>query len=331
MEEKEKRERIDKLIANKFNISRQEATFLIENGKINIGKRRFFKSHSKITLSELDKINLKDEDIEKYILEYKEYEKLKKDGEHKNKITNNKRNLKDKDENKGKNNEDIHKKLEVIYEDNDILVINKPKDLVVYPGVGKEEISVVSILKEKYHLSDLYGKERLGIVHRLDKDTSGLLLIAKNNEAHKYYEKLFKERKIEKKYIALVKGVIQETKGKIDMPIARSSKDFKKMEAKLEGKNAVTYFTVIERFKKYTFVEIKLETGRTHQIRVHFSQIGHPIVGDKKYSNGKNEFNINSQLLHAQSLKFINTEKKEIEIKTELPQEFKTVLKILRN
>ena len=107
MEEKEKRERIDKLIANKFNISRQEATFLIENGKINIGKRRFFKSHSKITLSEVDKINLKDEDIEKYKLEYKEYEKLKKDGEHKNKITNNKRNLKDKDENKDKDRKSV--------------------------------------------------------------------------------------------------------------------------------------------------------------------------------------------------------------------------------
>lgn len=341
----EEKDRIDKLIANKFNISRQEAAFLIETGKINIGKRIFSKPHSKITLYELAKINLEKEEIEKYKIEQKEEEKLIKEeiSNKQNLNTKNKKNQKNKDnkdnkkddkDRENKENEEelnLHKELEVLYEDKDSLVINKPKDLVVYSGVGKEEVSVVSILKEKYPLSDLYGEERLGIVHRLDKDTSGVLLIAKNNEAHKYYEKLFKDRKIEKKYIALVKGNIPETKGKIDMPISRSSSDFKKMEANKEGKEAVTYFTVIERFKKYTLVEIDLETGRTHQIRVHFAQIGYPVVGDRKYSNGKNSFNVDSQLLHAQSLKFINTENKEIEIKKEIPEEFKSVLKILKN
>lgn len=315
-------DRIDKLISQKFNISRQEADFLISTSKVYIGKRKILKSHSKISLKELEKMNLSQEDIHKIIKENEDNVNIQEEVNE---------NINDK-LNKAKKEFDLLKEnIEIKYEDEDILVINKPKGLVVYSGVGKEEFTVVNLLKDKYPLSNLYGDERLGIVHRLDKDTSGLLLIAKNNEAHKYYEKLFKDRLIKKEYIALVRGNIQETKGKIDMPIARSVSDFKKMEASLKGKEAITYFTVVERFKNYTLVKVNIETGRTHQIRVHFSQIAYPIVGDKKYSKGKNDFDVDSQLLHAYLLEFKNMKNEDIKVESEVPKEFDNIIKILRN
>lgn len=312
------KDRIDKLLSNKYNISRQDANLLIESGKIYIGKRQIIKSHSKISLKDLEKIDINKKDLE-------DLENLKKKKQE-TILNEEKTSIEEK-----KEIDFLKKALQIIYEDEDILIINKPKGLVVYSGVGKEKTTVVSILKEKHTLSNLYGEERLGIVHRLDKDTSGIMIVAKNNDAHKYYESLFKERKIQKEYIALVKGSIQESKGKIDMPIIRSSKDFKKMEASLKGKEAITYFNVIERFDKYTLVNINIETGRTHQIRVHFSQIAYPIVGDKKYSRGKNDFNINSQLLHAYLLKFTDRNGKKREFKIDIPEEFENILKIIRN
>lgn len=315
----EEKERIDKLISDKYNLSRKETSFLIEEGYVFLDKRNIKKTHFKINIKDFEKININKEEIEKI-----------KNNLVKN-INNRKLNKKAKKEDEKellKETEEIE--LPIIYEDTDILIINKPKGLVVYSGVGKEYISVSSILSKKYNLSDLNGKNRAGIVHRLDKDTSGLLIIAKNNKAHKYYEELFKERKIKKEYIALVKGNIQETKGKIDIPIARSKKDFKKMEAIRTGKKAITYFEVLERFKGYTLVKINIETGRTHQIRVHFAKIGYPIVGDKKYSRGKNDFNLNSQLLHASLLEFINTDNEKIKVEVDIPKEFENILKILK-
>ncbi len=320
MEKINKLERIDKLLAQEYNISRQEAVFLIETEKILLGKRKITKTHSKLSLEDFNKINLKKEEALS-LLKQKEADEITKKNE--------KTNIKSKTKEEEKDLKNIE--LEILYEDKDILIVNKPKGLVVYSGVGKEDISIVSILKDKYNLSNLYGEERAGIVHRLDKDTSGLLLVAKNNKSHKYYEALFKKREIEKEYIALVRGNIQENKGKIDMPILRSRSDFKKMEANLKGREAITYFTVLERFKNYTLVSINIETGRTHQIRVHFSQIGYPIVGDKKYSKGKNDFNINSQLLHAISLKFLDVDDNIKDIKSKIPKEFEDILKILRN
>ena len=309
----QEKERIDKLIAEKYELSRNDASFLIEQGKVYLDKKQIKKTHSKIDISDLNKIKIDKNDIENL-----EVLKQKENIENKDKMNNN-------DLNEFKNIE-----LPVIYEDENILIIDKPKGLVVYSGVGKEVVSVSNILNKKYSLSNLNGENRKGIVHRLDKDTSGLLLLAKNNEAHKYFQKLFKMRKIKKEYIALVKGSIQETKGKIDMPIARSKKDFKKMEAIKGGKEAITYFEVLERFQNYTLVKINIETGRTHQIRVHFSKIGYPIVGDKKYSRGKNDFNLDSQALHASGLEFINMSNKKIEVKSDIPKEFENILKILR-
>lgn len=305
-------DRIDKLIANKYNISRSEASLLIKQGKVFLNNNKINKIHTKINIKDLDKININEKDIKN--LTY---------------IDKNKNDILKKDINNKIEQETKNIDLTTIYEDEDILVINKPKGLVVYSGVGKENISVSSILSKKYSLSDFNGKERAGIVHRIDKDTSGLLIIAKNNKAHKYYENLFKERKVEKEYIALVRGVIQELKGKIDMPIARSKTDFKKMETIKDGKEAITYFEVINRFKKYTLVKINIETGRTHQIRVHFAKIGYPIVGDKKYSKGKNDFNLDSQLLHASALIFVNTKYKKIKVEVDIPKEFKNILKTI--
>lgn len=311
------KDRIDKLIAQKYNISRTDACLLITQGKVFLGKRKIFKTHSKISLKELEKINIDQETIES-LDKIKEQEKINIEEE---KLKSEKSEITEKAE---------QVELPIVYKDDDIIIINKPKNLVVYSGVGEEKTSVVNILKEKYSLSDLGGEDREGIVHRLDKDTTGLLLVALNNNAHNYYKNLFSERKMQKEYIALVRGRIQETKGKIDMPIARSTRDFKKMETTAEGKEAITYFEVLERFKNHTLVKINIETGRTHQIRVHFSKIGYPVVGDRKYSKGKNDFDLDSQLLHAYSLKFVNTKNKEIEVVQEIPKEFENILKYLK-
>ncbi len=311
------RDRIDKLIAGKYNISRNDACILIEEGKVFLHNRKITKPHSKIEISDINKINIDRKDIDSI-------EKFKELREVNLRKNTNKSRFEDKED---FTIDDIN----IVYEDENILGIDKPKGLVVYSGVGKEKCSVVSLLQNKYKLSDLNGVERKGIVHRLDKDTSGLMLIAKKNQIHKYLEKIFKDREVEKIYLAIVRGEIQESKGKIDMPIGRSEKDFKKMEAKREGKDAITYFEVLERFNGYTLVKINIITGRSHQIRVHFSKIGYPILGDLKYSNGKNNFGLSSQLLHSYSLKFKLENQKEIYIKTDIPDDFNKVLKILRN
>lgn len=170
----------------------------------------------------------------------------------------------------------------------------------------------------------------LGIVHRLDKDTSGLIIIAKNDKAHINLSEQIKNREVKKTYIALVRGVIEENEATIDMPIARSTKDRKKMAVSKDGKNAITHFKVIKRYDKYTLLEVKIETGRTHQIRVHMSHIGYPIVGDEVYSNGKNPFGVKGQMLHSAKLTFTHPiTGKVLNLEAPLPEYFKEVLKKL--
>ena len=194
--------------------------------------------------------------------------------------------------------------IEIIYEDNDIIVVNKPKGLVVHPANGNPDGTLVNAIMAicKESLSGIGGELRPGIVHRLDKDTSGLLIVAKNDRAHINMSEQIKNHEVRKIYIALVRGVVQEDEATIDMPIGRSTKDRKKMAVVKNGKNAVTHFKVLKRYPKYTLLEIKIDTGRTHQIRVHMAEIGHPVVGDMIYSNGKNDFGVEGQMLHAKSL-----------------------------
>ena len=186
----------------------------------------------------------------------------------------------------------------------------------------------------KDSLSGIGGEIRPGIVHRLDKDTSGVIVAAKNDKAHINLSEQIKNHEVEKTYIALVRGIVKENEAKIDIPIGRNKNDRKKMAVEKDGKNAVTNFRVLERYEKdnCTLLEVKIETGRTHQIRVHLSYIGYPIIGDEVYSNGKNKWGIKGQCLHAKSLKFKHPiTGKEMKIEAELPEYFKEILRQLRD
>lgn len=219
--------------------------------------------------------------------------------------------------------------LDIIYEDDDIIVVNKQKGLVVHPANGNPDGTLVNAIMAicKDSLSGIGGEIRPGIVHRLDKDTSGLIIIAKNDKAHINLSEKIKNREIKKTYIALVRGVIKENEATIDMPIGRSTKDRKKMAVSKNGKNAITHFKVMKRYDKYTLVEVKIETGRTHQIRVHMSEIGYPIIGDAVYSNGKNPFGVEGQMLHAAKLTFKHPiTNKELTLEAPLPEYFLNVL-----
>lgn len=222
--------------------------------------------------------------------------------------------------------------IEILYEDNDIIVVNKPKGLVVHPANGNPDGTLVNAILSicKNSLSGIGGELRPGIVHRLDKDTSGLIIVAKNDKAHINMSEQIKERNVKKTYIALVRGNVPEEEATINMPIGRSTKDRKKMAVTKNGKQAITHFKVLKRYSKYTLLEIKIETGRTHQIRVHMAEIGYPVVGDAVYSNGKNEFGIEGQMLHAYKLEFMHPiTNKHMELTAPLPQYFEEILKKL--
>ena len=224
--------------------------------------------------------------------------------------------------------------IEIIYEDNDIIVVNKPKGMVVHPANGNPDGTLVNAImaKCKNSLSGIGGEIRPGIVHRIDKDTSGLLIIAKNDTAHVNMSEQIKNHEVKKTYIALVRGIIKENEATIDMPIGRSTSDRKKMAVNRNGKNAVTHIKVLKRYDQYTLVEVNIETGRTHQIRVHLSHIGYPIIGDYTYSNGKNEFGVEGQCLHAKSLEFKHPiTGKEMKLEAPLPQYFQGILNTLDN
>ncbi len=224
--------------------------------------------------------------------------------------------------------------LDIVYEDEHMLVVNKAQGMVVHPAAGNYSGTLVNALMAYCGdtLSGINGEIRPGILHRIDKDTSGLLLVAKNDTAHTGLSQQIKEHSLTREYIALVYGNIKTDSGTIDAPIGRDEKDRKKMTiTEKNSKNAVTHFFVEERFDKYTLVRCRLETGRTHQIRVHMSKNGHPIVGDPVYGRKKEEFKLNGQLLHAFKVGYIHPVNGEyMEFTRELPEYFREVLEKLR-
>lgn len=286
--------RLDKVIAENFEeMSRNNIQKLIQQNRVTVNDK-IEKSSYKVSLN--DKIIIKEIQLEEAKIEPQEIP------------------------------------LDIIYEDKDIIVINKPKGLVVHPANGNPDNTLVNAIMSicKDSLSGIGGEIRPGIVHRLDKDTSGIIIVAKNDKAHINLSEQIKNRQIKKTYIALVRGTIKEKSATIDMPIARSTKDRKKMAVDKKGKNAITHFKIEKRYDKYTLLEIDIETGRTHQIRVHMSEIGYPIVGDTVYSNGKNEFGITGQCLHAKKLKFKHPiTQEEMLLQAPLPQYFQDILKQL--
>lgn len=223
--------------------------------------------------------------------------------------------------------------IDIVYEDNDVIIVNKDKDMVVHPAPGNYTGTLVNALM--YHCNDLSGINgvlRPGIVHRIDKDTSGILVIAKNDNSHNELAKQFKDHSITRTYYALVEGKLKSDTGSIDAPIGRHPVDRIKMAVVKDGKRAVTHYEVIEKFNHYTLVKCNLETGRTHQIRVHMAHIGHPLVGDEIYGFKKQKFKLQGQVLHAKDLGFIHpTTKEYVEFSSKLPIYFENLLNNLRN
>ena len=221
--------------------------------------------------------------------------------------------------------------IEIVYEDEDVAVVNKPSGMVVHPACGNYEHTLVNGLMYQMDIEDsINNVMRPGIVHRIDKDTSGLLMIAKNDLAMASLQAQLKDHSSKRIYIALVYGIIGEEKGRIELPIGRDKIDRKKMAVREDGKRAVTNFTVLERFKDMTLLSLRLETGRTHQIRVHMKYIGHPVVGDKVYGPRK-VIGDNGQFLHAKVIGFVHPRTKEyLEFDSELPEYFKNYLDELR-
>lgn len=225
--------------------------------------------------------------------------------------------------------------LDIVYEDEFLLVVNKPKGMVVHPAAGNYDNTLVNALM--YHckdsLSGINGVMRPGIVHRIDKDTSGLLIAAKNDFAHIALAKQIKEHSFTREYEAVVFGNIKNDEGSVDAPIGRNPKDRKKMcVISKNGKNAVTHYSVITRYKGYTHIKCRLETGRTHQIRVHMAYIGHPVSGDAVYGVKNEKVNFVGQCLHAKKIGFIHpSTKKYLEFDSELPEYFNKYLNKLRN
>lgn len=298
VEQSEEKNRLDSYIASKdLELSRSMIKKLLEDGKITVNGE-ITKASYKVQLN--DKIEIDIEKPKEVKLEAQEIP------------------------------------LDVIYEDNDILVVNKQKGLVVHPGNGNLDGTLANAVMAhcKDSLSGIGGELRPGIVHRLDKDTSGLLIIAKNDKAHIKMSEQIKDRKVKKTYIALVRGIISENEATINMPIGRSTRDRKKMAVTKNGKEAITHFKVLNRFTtnkaSYTLLEVKIDTGRTHQIRVHMAEIGHPVIGDTVYSNGKNEFGVVGQCLHAKKLEFTHPiTEKEMNLEAPLPEYFEKIIEEL--
>ena len=224
--------------------------------------------------------------------------------------------------------------LDIVYEDKDMLVVNKPQGMVVHPAAGNYSGTLVNALMSYCgnSLSGINGELRPGILHRIDKNTSGLLLVAKSDRAHLGLSEQIKAHSLTREYLALVHGNIAADSGTIDAPIGRDSKDRKKMTVTdKNSRNAVTHYFVLERFGKYTYIKCRLETGRTHQIRVHMSKNGHPIVGDDVYGRKKEEFRLNGQLLHAYKVGFVHPVTGEyMEFERAVPKYFEDVLNRLR-
>ena len=226
--------------------------------------------------------------------------------------------------------------LDILYEDSDVLVVNKPKDMVVHPAAGHYRDTLVNAVMFhcKDNLSGINGVLRPGIVHRIDKDTTGSVIICKNDNAHQKIAEQLKEHSINRVYHAICYGIIKEDEGTISTLIGRSPNDRKKMAVvQSGGKEAVTHFRVLKRFEEdsFTYIECKLETGRTHQIRVHMAHIGHPLLGDEVYSSRKSKFKTSGQCLHAKILGFVHpTTNEYIETNAPLPEYFSHLLDVLK-
>lgn len=223
--------------------------------------------------------------------------------------------------------------LDIVYEDNDVIVVNKSQGMVVHPAAGIYNGTLVNaLLSHCKDLSGINGVARPGIVHRIDKDTSGVLVIAKNDNAHNKLAEQFKDHSLTRSYLALVEGVLKKDEGTIDAPLGRHPIERIKIAVIKDGRRAVTHYKVLERFNNNTLVECVLETGRTHQIRVHMAHIGHPLVGDPVYGHKKQRFNLKGQMLHAKKLGFIHPSTGEyMEFQSDLPDYFTKVIGILKN
>ncbi|MBR2403774.1 MAG: RluA family pseudouridine synthase [Lachnospiraceae bacterium] len=225
--------------------------------------------------------------------------------------------------------------LDILYEDKDVIIINKPKGMVVHPAAGHYNGTLVNALM--YHcgqeLSGINGVMRPGIVHRIDMDTTGSIIVCKNDKSHNCIAAQLKEHSITRKYHAICYGVLKEDEGTINKPIGRHPNERKKMAVnEKNGKDAITHYKILKRFQNYTYIECQLETGRTHQIRVHMASIGHPLLGDEIYAPGrKHPFHLEGQTLHAKIIGFMHPEKKEyIELEAPLPEYFETLLNKLK-
>lgn len=226
--------------------------------------------------------------------------------------------------------EDI--KLDIVYEDHDVIVVNKPQGMVVHPAPGNYTGTLVNALL--YHCKDLSGINgviRPGIVHRIDKDTSGILVVAKNDNSHNFLAAQLKDHSMKREYYALVEGRVKNDIGTINEKLGRDPKDRIKMAIIKDGRDAITHYEVLENYDYTTLVKCNLETGRTHQIRVHMAHIGHPLVGDPVYGYKKSKFKLMGQMLHAKTLGFVHPTTKEfLEFSTELPSYFKNIIEKLR-
>lgn len=225
--------------------------------------------------------------------------------------------------------------LDILYEDDDVLIVNKPKGMVVHPSAGHASGTLVNAVMYHCHdsLSGINGEIRPGIVHRIDMDTTGSLIVCKNDESHMQIAAQIKEHSVTRRYRGIVCGQVKDDAGVIDAPIGRHPVDRKKMAInEKNGKRAVTHYKVLERFSRYTYMEFELETGRTHQIRVHMASIGHPLLGDTLYSSGKSPYRLQGQTLHAMTIGFIHPSTgKYFEVSAPLPEYFEKILKDLRS
>lgn len=286
--------RLDSYLSNKLDISRSKVKKLIDENKIKVNDK-VVKSSYKIKENDLITIEeIKEEEMD-----------IKK--------------------------ENIP--LEIVYEDDDVIVVNKPNKMVVHPAPGNYSGTLVNALLYHFNsLSDINGSIRPGIVHRIDAETTGLLMVAKNNKAHEILAKELEEKKTYRKYVALVHGVIMHDTGTIDAPIGRDENDRKKMKVTdINSKEAITHFKVLERYNKATLIELRLETGRTHQIRVHMNYIGYPVVNDPVYGRRK-IIDDTGQCLHAKELGFVHpTTGKYMQFTSELPECFINILNKFKN
>lgn len=288
---KENNKRIDKYISENTEYSRSYIEKLIKNGLVLVNGKSTIESYK---VCESDEIEIND-------------------------------NL---DKNTGIKPSEMN--LDIVYEDDDLMIINKPSGVVVHPGAGNHENTLVNgLINYTNNLSNINGDIRPGIVHRLDKDTSGLMVVAKNNKSHELLSEMFKNHDIKRTYVALTNGVIPYNKGTIDVPIKRDDKHFDKMMACEDGKKAITHFKVLKRYNNYTLLSLNLETGRTHQIRVHLAYLGYPLYNDPVYSNKAcTSF---GQFLHSKEIDFVHPiSGKKLHFEVPLPNEFKEFIDNLK-